>query len=53
MEKITDQLEQIKEDMCDRYCKYTDVINSKERFSDDTYDEIIDRLCDKCPLNFI
>jgi hypothetical protein len=38
---ISEMFEDIKEQMCDKYCKYVDELGEEE----------IDELCTNCPLN--
>ena len=38
---ISEMFEEIKEEMCDKYCKYIDQLGEEE----------IDELCSDCPLN--
>lgn len=40
---ISDILEEVKEQMCDKYCKYSEQAKDEE--------ELWNEICDKCPLN--
>jgi hypothetical protein len=40
-------VEQVKADMCDRYCKWPDQYKGDEN----AYDRMIDEKCEHCPLN--
>lgn len=51
-EPITAQLEAIKEDICDNYCKHYELLHMT-RLSDEMMEAIYMTTCDKCPLNFI
>ena len=42
---ITEILEKVKSDMCDKYCKYPDIVKNQEEL----YDQ--DGPCNRCPLN--
>ena len=42
---VTDILEEVKQEMCDRYCKYPTLVNDREElFAEEGQ-------CMKCPLN--
>lgn len=41
--------EEIKCEMCDHYCKYSD-INYTREYSDEEYDKMIKEVCGDCPL---
>ena len=43
---IVEQLEKIKEEVCDRYCRYTSR-NRNGHLSNKLFDDI----CNRCPLN--
>lgn len=45
-EQVRD-IEDIKADICDHYCKFIDQVNANEM----DYDTLLETLCDKCPLN--
>ena len=45
-EQVRD-IEDIKADICDHYCKFIDKVNANEM----DYDILLETLCDKCPLN--
>lgn len=47
---VTEIIEEIKCEMCDQYCKYPDIYNTRED-SDEEYDKMIAEVCDSCPLN--
>lgn len=42
---VTDILEEVKQEMCDRYCKYPTLVNDREELFAE------DGPCMKCPLN--
>ena len=47
MKSITEQIEEIKEDICNNYCKYPDTWDEQKEGC-----ELIDREhCQNCPLN--
>lgn len=43
MRTVTQQLDRIAEEICENYCKYPD------QYKD--YDEMLNDVCDGCPLN--
>lgn len=47
MKSITEQIEEIKEDICNNYCKYPDIWDEQKEGC-----ELIDsEHCQNCPLN--
>lgn len=44
---ISEMFEDIKEQMCDEYCRYTLAINNKTPYGE----RLMDEICIKCPLN--
>jgi len=50
MKAIHEILEEVREDICDNYCKYEDVIKNVH-MTDEEYDKWIEEHCEKCPLN--
>lgn len=46
-ETITEIFEDIKEQMCDSYCKYPEKINADD---DEQWDKM-NEICGECPLN--
>ena len=50
MEKsITQQIEEVKEEMCDKYCKYPEMPIPEGKDEDWLFDS--DSPCNNCPLN--
>ena len=47
---ITDIIEQVKEDMCDKYCRYTHEPTPEGKDADWLFDDD-DFPCKECPLN--
>lgn len=45
--KITDMLEEVKEVMCDKYCKYPEQYKPTET----GLDELYEKYCNVCPMN--
>lgn len=43
---VTDILEQVKESICDNYCKFPERYNENE-----DWDRLYREICDACPLN--
>lgn len=48
---ITGILESVKETMCDKYCKYSEII-SKDT-NDVDYEKHLEEYCENCPLNLL
>jgi len=42
--KITDLFEEIAEEICDKYCKYTDAYGEEDQ------DFLYEKICAECPL---
>lgn len=40
-----------KSDICDHYCKYPELYESKYTDSDEALDAMMEDHCDRCPLN--
>ena len=49
MKTATQIIEEVREDMCNFYCKHSEVINSAK--DDSEYDELSSKYCWNCPLN--
>ena len=47
---VSDIIEEVRSDICDNYCKYSD-INYTREYSDAEYDKMMREQCDSCPLN--
>lgn len=47
---IAEIFEEIKEDVCDNYCKYIAEFNKGEK-TDAEYDAFMEKYCEHCPLN--
>lgn len=53
-EDLEDQLEDIKSEICNDYCKYLAECNNKnldEKMKDATWEDMQDKVCSICPLN--
>jgi hypothetical protein len=48
---VTQQLEKIKEDICDNYCKYPEKYLEEIKNPDEAMTEMYERVCENCPLN--
>lgn len=44
MERVTEVIEEVKEEICNSICKYSDD-------QDLSYDELMAEHCERCPLN--
>jgi hypothetical protein len=47
---VTGIIEKIKTEICDHYCKYPAIYDTRED-SDKEYDKMIAEVCEHCPLN--
>lgn len=50
MDKITSQFEQIKEQICDDYCKWLEIFMETEQDPDEAYERLLNEKCGDCPL---
>lgn len=48
---VTQQLEKVKEDICDNYCKYPEKYLEKIKDPDKAMNEMWEHICENCPLN--
>lgn len=48
---IIEQLNQLREQICDDYCKYSEEI--RQAATDKEYEELLSEHCDSCPLNML
>lgn len=48
VERVTDIIEEVKEKICNDYCKYAVNIDNMRP---EEYDKLLAEICDKCPLN--
>lgn len=48
---ISEQLEEIKSDICDKYCKYPEIYGIDDEACQYVLDKMYRERCDKCPLN--
>lgn len=46
---IIHAIEQIREEFCDKYCKYSDLLSRAD--NDDIYLELMHSICERCPLS--
>ena len=49
--KKTDEIEQIKEDMCDNFCKWPEWYLMNYEDSEEAHDAMVEDMCSECPLN--
>lgn len=47
---ITGILEEVKESICDSYCKYADIIKNVH-MTDAEYNDWLEKYCSNCPLD--
>lgn len=47
---VTEIIESVKEDMCDRYCKMRDYYLSMYKDPDEANEHMLNEQCDHCPL---
>jgi len=50
LKDIVSQIEEIKEDICDNYCKFPQEYSLKYEDSEIGHDVMIDDVCSECPL---
>lgn len=49
MDKTVAQIiEEVKEEMCDHYCKHIEKIQGG---GEEAFEKLVEEFCDKCPLN--
>lgn len=48
---ITQQLEDIKEQMCDKYCRFPELSRNTASDADEAFEWLMHNCCDKCPMN--
>lgn len=46
---ITEQIEKIKEDICDGYCKYPEQTRKEHKDAEEAYEALLEK-CGHCPL---
>lgn len=51
MQKISEIIEKVIEEMCDKYCKYPDEYLSKLKDPDIANDQMLENVCAHCPLS--
>ena len=49
--KISEKLEQIKEEICDNYCKYPYEYQMNTEDSEEAFENMLQDVCSECPLN--
>ncbi len=47
---VSEIIEEVKTEICDKYCKYSD-INYTREYSDEEYDKMMEKICANCPLD--
>ena len=47
----TEKMEQIKEQMCDNYCKYPNQYYLAHEDPEEGFEEMLRDICENCPLN--
>lgn len=50
---ITEQLESIKEEICDKYCKWPQLYLESIKDPDDANEIMLEHKCEKCPMQRI
>ena len=50
MDTITSQIEQIKAQICDDYCKWLEIFMEIEQDPDEAYERLLNEKCADCPL---
>lgn len=51
METITKQIEKIKEDICDNYCKFHEQYQFTDPDDEEAFEQMLRSHCESCPLN--
>lgn len=49
---LSSLVEEVKENICDNYCKYPGIYDIQED-DDITYEKMVFEVCDNCPLNYL
>lgn len=47
---ITEQIEEIKEEMCDKYCRYPELTKELTENKDEAFELLTHMYCENCPL---
>lgn len=47
---ITEQFEEIKEEMCDKYCRFTELSLETHKNPDEANEWLMHNYCENCPL---
>jgi hypothetical protein len=47
---ITEQFEEIKEEMCDKYCRFTELSLETHEDPDEANEWLMKQYCENCPL---
>lgn len=50
MRSVSETIDDVCEEICDNYCKYTDVIKNVH-MTDAEYDDWLEKHCSNCPLD--
>jgi len=48
---VTEILEEVGEEICDKYCKYPEICRSEQKDPDLADDLLYEKYCKDCPLN--
>lgn len=48
---ITEQIEEVCNEICDNYCKYPQISLEKYKDPDEAYEWLMNHCCEKCPLD--
>lgn len=49
---LSSLVEEVKENICDNYCKYPGIYDLQED-DDITFEKMVFEVCDNCPLNYL
>jgi hypothetical protein len=50
---VSEILEEIEREICDKYCKYPDICAGERKDPDGAEELLYDRYCESCPFNRI
>lgn len=51
MKSISKQFEEIKEEMCDKYCRFPELTKEISNSEEEAYELLIHIYCENCPLS--
>lgn len=49
--KRTEVIQEVKEEMCDHFCKYPEWYLMNYEDSEEAHDTMVEEMCSECPLN--